>query len=192
MSAAQAPQGNAWKPAKVTSRSRPAARAPTRPRSAPGNAMPGRARRAAGASSTRISAGLSSRSSVVARSPFSRLDERPLDVAAEVRGQRLAREVPDHGPELVVDVEGQAVVDDPDVVVRVEQAVPGLAVGVVGDHVEEGDPAARSSRCVDLLAQEVTAVRFDEQLHGARRRAVRCSRTTVGGMRGQPRTLLSS
>ena len=52
------------------------------------------------------------------------LRQRALDVAAQVAGQRLAREIPDHRPELVVDVECESVVDDPHAVLRVEQAVP--------------------------------------------------------------------
>src|SRR5216683_4199442 len=49
--------------------------------------------------------------------------ERPLHVVAEIARQGLAREVPDHGPQLVIGVEREPVVDDPNAVVGVEQAV---------------------------------------------------------------------
>ena len=47
-----------------------------------------------------------------------------LDVAAQLAGKRLAREVPDHGPELVVDVKREPVIDYPYAVPRVEKTVP--------------------------------------------------------------------
>ena len=68
----------------------------------------------------------------------------PLHGPAQLRRQRFAGELPDHGAQLVVGGEAQPVVDRPHVVAAVaavdlQQAVPALAVGVVGDGVEHGD-----------------------------------------------------
>src|SRR6266851_4469365 len=90
--------------------------------------------------------------------------EGSLHVAAEIARQGLAREVPDHGPQLVSRVEREPVVDDPDAVVGLEQAVPRLAVGIVDDDVEQCDldPGVAEQR---LLAQEMPVVGVDEQLN---------------------------
>ena len=57
-------------------------------------------------------------------------------------------------------------VDHPHVVVLVEQTVSRLAVGVVGDHVEERDLRPRRHRGL-IRAEEVASVGFDEQLDRA-------------------------
>ena len=58
------------------------------------------------------------------------------DGVAQVVGDRVAGEVPDDRAHLELDREREAVVDAPDVAVGVDEAVPALAVGVVGDQVE--------------------------------------------------------
>ena len=132
---------------------RQAARAPTRPRSARGIATPGSRTPRSRRFSTRISPGLQQplrarRPGFPSRAPISARSTSPH----RSRRQRLAGEVPDHGPQLVVGVEGEAVVDDPHAVLGVEQAVARLAVGVVGDHVEQRDPhpSRRAARACSL------------------------------------------
>ena len=59
-------------------------------------------------------------------------------------GDRLAGEVPHDGPQLRRLVEAQAVVDPPQPTCRrVEEEVAALAVRVVGEQVEAGDPPQR-------------------------------------------------
>src|SRR5205807_3662100 len=67
-----------------------------------------------------------------------RAEEAP-HVAEQVAGNRLAAELPDDGPQLRLGVEGEGVVDRIDDAVLAEQAVAALAVGVVGDEVEDAD-----------------------------------------------------
>ena len=55
-------------------------------------------------------------------------------------GHAFAGEVPDDGAELELGVEAEAVVDGPDVAVGVDEAVPALAVGAVGEQVEDAEP----------------------------------------------------
>src|SRR5438876_1114549 len=113
---------------------------------------PTRPREWIGAPFTRESAGLSQpprpRDERVALLLVQQLRERggwPLfhessQVVAHAVGQRLAREIPDHRPQLGLDVEAEPVVDGPDAAVGSEQAVAALAVGVVGDQIERADP----------------------------------------------------
>ena len=56
-----------------------------------------------------------------------------------MRSRPLAGELPDHGPELLVGMEGQAVVNHPEPAGLVQQVVAGLPVRVVGEDVEERD-----------------------------------------------------
>ena len=56
-------------------------------------------------------------------------------------GDRLAAEVPDAGANLGVGVEGEALVDAPELAVVPHDYVPGLAVSVVGDQVIAGNHA---------------------------------------------------
>src|SRR5439155_7267706 len=98
--------------------------------------------------------------------PALELGESSLNVAAQVLRKRLPREVPDHGSQLVVGVEGEAMVDDPHLVLGVEQAVPGLPVRVVRDHVKKRDLDPRVA-ARGLLAQEVPAICVYEKLHRA-------------------------
>src|SRR5438105_4719237 len=55
-------------------------------------------------------------------------------------GDRLTAKVTDDRPQLGYRVEGQAVIDAPEPAVTPFQGVARLAVGVVGEDVEEGDP----------------------------------------------------
>src|SRR4029450_9950337 len=64
-----------------------------------------------------------------------------LKIRQQPRRNRLAREVPDDRAELGVLVEDQPVVDGEDAPRRPEEAVPALAVGIVGEEVEEADAA---------------------------------------------------
>ena len=63
--------------------------------------------------------------------------EDPAHVVQQRLGNGLAAEGPDHRAQLGLHVEGQAVVDGVDGAVRSEQAVAALAVGVVGEEVED-------------------------------------------------------
>ena len=62
-------------------------------------------------------------------------------VVEERGGDLFTGELPDDGAELRFAVETQRVVDGPDGAVVPEDAVPALAVGVVGDDVEGADGA---------------------------------------------------
>src|SRR5882724_715332 len=64
----------------------------------------------------------------------------PSQVVTHTVGQRPAGKIPDHRPQLGLDVETEPVVDGPDAAVGPEQAVAALAVGVVGDQIEGADP----------------------------------------------------
>src|SRR5579884_3648000 len=55
----------------------------------------------------------------------------------DVAGDWLAAKIPDHRPQLGLHVERQAVIDPPQLAAAVPQAVAGLAIGVVGEDVEE-------------------------------------------------------
>ena len=67
----------------------------------------------------------------------------PLDRLELRGGQGLAHPAPEHGAQLVLHVEGDAVVDAVAVTVGHGQHVPALAVGVVDEDVEDGHPAHR-------------------------------------------------
>ena len=54
-------------------------------------------------------------------------------------GDLLAAEVPDHGAELGLDAESQAVVDAPDLATRVLDAVASFSIGVVDHQIENCD-----------------------------------------------------
>ena len=66
--------------------------------------------------------------------------EHPLDAGQLLLGERLARPAPQHGAQLVLDVEGDPVVDAVAVPVRHRQHVAALAVGVVDHDVEDRHP----------------------------------------------------
>ena len=68
---------------------------------------------------------------------ISKVSLQPSQVRSQVGREGLAREVPNHRPQLVVDVEAQPMVDGDDARVPSAQAMSALAVGVVGDQVEE-------------------------------------------------------
>src|SRR2546425_8101113 len=137
---------------------------------------------AIGAPFTRESAGLSQpprpRDEDVALLLVQQLRERggrPLfhessQVVAHAVGQRLAREIPDHRAQLGLDVETETVVDGPDAAVGSEQAVAALAVGVVGDQVEDAD--AREPVAVRGLLAEREVVLLEVRLHELLQRAL--------------------
>src|SRR5262249_40228229 len=90
------------------------------------------------------------------------------DVGQHLTRDRLAAEVPDDRAELRLDVEAEAVVDAVDPV-RAEQAVAALAIGVVGDEIEETHPLELRP-VLGLLPQgEVVLLEIgiDEELEGA-------------------------
>src|SRR6266446_9176135 len=96
------------------------------------------------------------------------LDE-TANVGAQAGGNRLAAEIPDDGTQLRLGVERQRVVDRIDAAVGTEQAVTRLAIGVVGDEVEETDAlepldvrGIRAKREIVL-----SEVRLHEELAGA-------------------------
>ena len=89
-------------------------------------------------------------------------------------------------------VKGQALVDAPDVAIGGQQAMPALAVRVVRQPVEEGD--ALHLLDVVVLQREVILRRvvLDEELQHAEAAPRPSSRTTVGGIRPQPRASLTT
>jgi hypothetical protein len=58
----------------------------------------------------------------------------------------MTGEVPDHGPQFGFDVKADAVVDQPDVMVGIDQDVAALAVGVVDQRRTPPPAAAAASR----------------------------------------------
>ena len=75
-----------------------------------------------------------------------------------VLGQRLAGPAPQHGAQLVVGVEADAVVDAVAVAVGHRQHVAALAVGVVDHDVEDRHPAQRRGVLVDERDRLVAVV----------------------------------
>jgi len=66
--------------------------------------------------------------------------EKAAQVLDQIRRNALSNEVPNHGAQraqLVFRVEAHAVVDQPEMVVCIEQEMPGLPVGVVDQQIEE-------------------------------------------------------
>ncbi len=116
---------------------------------------------------------------------FFRATQCALDVAAHLRRQRLTRKIPDHRAQLGVGMKSETVVDDPNPVFGVEEAVTRFAVGVVRDDIEKrhAQPGL-TSRLLRTLFQPKSCTAPTPC--GASRR------TTVGGMRGHPSALLSS
>ena len=68
---------------------------------------------------------------------ISKVSLQPIEVRSQVDRERLAREVPDHRPQLVVNVEAQPVVDGDDAPITGPQTMPALAIGIVGDKIED-------------------------------------------------------
>src|SRR4030067_1832932 len=60
-----------------------------------------------------------------------------LHVPQQVFRNGLFLEIPDHGAQLVLLMETCPVVDEPQVIVIIQDHVPAFAVGVVDEHVEE-------------------------------------------------------
>src|SRR3972149_3850876 len=73
---------------------------------------------------------------LVRRTAGGELRPESFDGLQDLRRDPLAGEVPDHGAKLVVLMEAEAVIDEPDVALRAEEHVPALAVGVVDEDVE--------------------------------------------------------
>src|SRR5207342_1440289 len=133
------PKDNGWGTTRVrrevTGRShdRPRVRAPRA-----GFGEPAPAQEVANAVSDRVDlGGREQRLETVAEGPEREVRPEPAQVLEEVLRDRLVDEVPDHRPELGLDVEADAVVHDEDPAVPGEQAVARLAVGIVLDQVEE-------------------------------------------------------
>ena len=68
---------------------------------------------------------------------ISKVSLQPSQVRSQVGRERLAREVPDHRPQLVVNVEAQPMVDGDDAPIPGAQTMPALPIGIVGDKIEE-------------------------------------------------------
>src|SRR5215831_15438391 len=92
-----------------------------------------------------------------------------LEVLDHVPRDRLARVVPDHGAELQVSVKARAVVDGVDQIVRAEEAVAALTVGVVGHEVEDADllQALAVARVLAHGEPVLLELGFHEELEGA-------------------------
>src|SRR5437879_13625298 len=73
--------------------------------------------------------------------PGDQLRGEPPRIATQFSRDFLTGEFPDDRAQLWQRVEGEAIVDAPDVAVAVEQAMTAFAVGVVDDHVERGHGA---------------------------------------------------
>ena len=103
----------------------------------------------------RLSARCSSASSSSASAGGRPASSEAAQILQQRRRDRLLAEVPDHGAQLGLRVEGQAVVDRVDPVVRHPEAVAALAVGVVGHQVEEADALERLAVLALLQQREV-------------------------------------
>src|SRR5262249_55440901 len=91
------------------------------------------------------------------------------NVGEQTGGNRLTAKVPDDGAQLRLGVERQGVVDRVHAAIGTEQTVTRLAIGVVGDEVEEADALKTLGMRGVLAKREVvlSEVRFHEQLVGA-------------------------
>ncbi len=94
----------------------------------------------------------------------------PGQVVDEPGGKALSGELPDHRAQLRLGVEAQAVVDGPDPAVLAEDAVPALAIGVVGHDIEGADRSQLVVVGVVLDQGEMVLgeVRGDEELERSR------------------------
>ena len=83
-------------------------------------------------------------------------------------GDGLAGEIPDHGAQLFAGVEGQAVVDAPELPVFINETVAAFAVGIVGDGVEDGHALQlrQQLRIIEGVVMFFGIV-VDEKLHRA-------------------------
>ena len=90
-----------------------------------------------------------------------------VDGLEQIVRDLLTGELPDHGPQLELAVEHQAVVDAADPSVEPEQAVAALAVGVVADEIEGAHRAELGVVGLVLVQGEVVLleVGLDELLH---------------------------
>jgi hypothetical protein len=59
-----------------------------------------------------------------------------LDCGQQGRSDRLARKVPDDGPQFVLFVKADAMIDQPDMSIGGENYVTGLAIGVVDQEIK--------------------------------------------------------
>ncbi|CAN5776236.1 hypothetical protein BH24CHL3_BH24CHL3_06070 [soil metagenome] len=96
---------------------------------------------------------------------FGVIAKQPADVGLNRPVNRFAGELPEHRFHFGIDVKGQTMVDAPDSIANVDQAMTGLAVGIVGDVIEHHDALKREN----LAAPErglVTDIvlRFDVEL----------------------------
>ena len=114
------------------------------------------------------SGGVRCSSSASPRSP-SRASGAASDPGGLLGGERLAGPPPQHGAELGVGVERDAVVDAVPVAVGHLQHVPALAVGVVDHDVEHRHPAQRRRVLVDQRDRLVVLVDPVEDVPEARR-----------------------
>src|SRR5439155_4846924 len=91
--------------------------------------------------------------------------DHPAHVGGDGLGQVLTGEVPDDGAQVRGSVEGDAVIDTPDVVALVAQAMARLAIGVVDDVVEGGEVAEPLGEVVEQGEVVLLRVMVDEQLN---------------------------
>lgn len=107
---------------------------------------------------------------ITERLPCMHLRAQLSEVFQHLRRDGLAGEVPDHCAQLVVGIEGNAVVNRPYSAVLIAQAMATLTVGVIGDEVEERHALKLlATRSVVAEVEEVlVGVAFNEQLHGAK------------------------
>ena len=132
-----------------------------------GSPASGRAARASGPSPAAgrqrrsrasISRPVTSVSQLLAQRPVEGLRGPGRATVSSSSSQRLAEPAPQHGAQLGLVVEGQAVVDAVAVPVGHRQHVAALAVGVVHDRVEDGHPAQRAGVLVHQRHRLVEAV----------------------------------
>ena len=88
-------------------------------------------------------------------------------VSGQLGGEGLPGEIPDDGAQLGLGVEADAVVDQPEVIVRIEKDVAALAVGVVDQQVEQRHRAQALAVFFVQVEVMVFGVVVDEQLQRA-------------------------
>ena len=88
----------------------------------------------------------------------------PLQSLELIGRKRQAHPAPEHRPQLWLGREGHAVIHPEDVTVRHRHQVAALAIGVVGDGIEDGHPAQSRVVADDHRDEVDIAIRVDPLL----------------------------
>ena len=98
---------------------------------------------------------------------FWRYMAKPRHIRQQVGGNGLAREIPDHGAKLWLDVECQAVIDGPRASRQILNAVLGLSIRVIEHPVQQCDLLGRGAIALRGRNEVRLRVMLDEKLHRA-------------------------